>query len=87
MKGRHIHYSEAELAWLEDQRTLPISDYHAGFVARFWEAVPRAILPRLAGGNRYRRKLAYDDAAPEVRPAIMAVAKLSHAAKVKGRGQ
>lgn len=51
-----------------------------------WEAVPRAILPRLAGGNRHHRKLAYDDAAPEVRPAIMAVAKLQHAAKVKGRG-
>lgn len=216
MKGRHILYSEAELAWLEDQRTLPISEYHAAFVARFgrtdvaaghlhalrkrkgwktgrsgqfvkgqeplnkgkpcppgrggnhpnarrtqfrkgqephntrylghervskdgyveisvdvpnphpgfhrryvlkhrwlweqangpvpeghalkcldgnkqntdpgnWEAVPRAILPRLAGGNRYHRKIAYDDAAPEVRPAIMAVAKLQHAVKVKGR--
>lgn len=218
MKGRHIHYSEAELAWLEDQRTLPIGDYHAGFVAAFgrsdvtaqhlhalrkrkgwktgrtgqfvkgqeplnkgkpcapgkggnhpnarrtqfrkgqephntrylghervskdgyveisvdqpnphtgyhrryvlkhkwlweqangpvpeghalkcldgnrqntdpsnWEPVPRAILPRLAGGNRYHRKLPYDHAAPELRPAIMAVAKLRHAVKVKGSGQ
>lgn len=41
-----------------------------------WQAVPRALLPRLAGGNRYRRVLAFDDAAPEVRPAILAIAKL-----------
>lgn len=52
-----------------------------------WEPIPRALLPRLAGGNRYHRKLPYDHAAPEVRPAIMAVAKLRHAAKTKGRGR
>lgn len=46
-----------------------------------WEAIPRALLPRLAGGNRYRRKLAYDDAAPEVRPAILTLARLEHAAR------
>jgi hypothetical protein len=46
-----------------------------------WEAVPRALLPRLAGGNRYRRVLAFDDAAPELRPTILAVAKLEHAAR------
>jgi hypothetical protein len=46
-----------------------------------WEAVPRALLPRLAGGNRYRRVLAYDDAAPEVRPALLAIAKLEHKAR------
>lgn len=45
-----------------------------------WEAVPRALLPRLAGGNRYRRVLAFDDAAPEVRPALLAAAKLALAA-------
>jgi hypothetical protein len=27
-----------------------------------WEAVPRAVLPRLAGGNRYARKVAFDEA-------------------------
>lgn len=46
-----------------------------------WEAVPRALLPRLAGGNRYRRVLAYDDAEPEVRPSILAIAKLEHRAR------
>jgi hypothetical protein len=50
-----------------------------------WQVVPRALLPRLAGGNRYRRVLAYDDAAPEVRPAILAIAKLEHAARKKSR--
>lgn len=43
-----------------------------------WEAVPQTILPRL---NACRRGVAYDQAAPELRPAIMAAAKLDHAAR------
>lgn len=35
MKGRAIPYSAAEMAWLEENRLLPIADYHAGFVATF----------------------------------------------------
>ena len=35
MKGRAIPYSVEEMAWLEANRLLPISDYHAGFVAQF----------------------------------------------------
>lgn len=46
-----------------------------------WALIDRALLPRLAGGNRYRRKLAYDDASPEVRPAILTLAKVQHAAR------
>jgi hypothetical protein len=46
-----------------------------------WEAVPRALLPRLAGGNRYRQLLAFDDAPPEVRPALLAIARLEHKAR------
>jgi hypothetical protein len=46
-----------------------------------WEPVPRSCLPRLAGGNRYRRVVAYDDAAPELRPTILTIAKLERAAK------
>jgi hypothetical protein len=46
-----------------------------------WMAVPRALLPRLAGGNRYRRVLAYDDAAPELRPALIVIAKIEQAAR------
>lgn len=35
MKGRAIPYSPAELAWLADNSTLSIRDYHAGFKAAF----------------------------------------------------
>lgn len=43
-----------------------------------WELVSRQMLPRLAGKiGRYKRCLAYDDASPEVRPALLAIAKLS----------
>lgn len=53
-----------------------------------WVAIPRALLPRLAGGNgRGQAKLAYDDAPPELRPAVLAVAQLAHAVGQKSRGQ
>ena len=42
-----------------------------------WTPVPRALLPRLNG--RYGR--GYDQAAPEVKPAILAIAKLEHRAR------
>lgn len=35
MKGRAIRYSAEEMAWLETNRLLPISEYHAGFAAEF----------------------------------------------------
>jgi hypothetical protein len=35
MKGRAIHYNPEEMAWLESNRLLPISEYHAGFCAQF----------------------------------------------------
>lgn len=50
-----------------------------------WECIPRALLPRLAGGNRHRPTLAYDDASPVVRPAILKIAKLAHAAREAGK--
>ena len=43
-----------------------------------WEVISRALLPRLSG----RHSLAYDDAAPELKPTIMAIAKLEHKARV-----
>lgn len=47
-----------------------------------WEPVPRALLPRLAGwAGRGRPVLAYDAAAPEVRPALLAIAKVEHKAR------
>lgn len=53
----------------------------ANTAAPNWEAVPRALLPRLAGANRYHRKLAFDDAPAELRPSILAIAKLEHKAR------
>lgn len=44
-----------------------------------WEAIPRAVLARLNGG-RFRRSLAYDAAPAELKPTVMAVAKLKHRA-------
>lgn len=35
MKGRFILYSDEELAWLSDNRTMPISEYIAAFRAQF----------------------------------------------------
>lgn len=45
-----------------------------------WELVPRGLLPRLNG--RFGR--GYDDAPAELKPTIMAVAKLEH--QLRGRG-
>lgn len=47
-----------------------------------WTAVPRALLPRLNG--RFGRD--YDAAPPELKPAILAVARLEHAARERGKG-
>lgn len=35
MRGKHVAYSPAELAWLEANCTLPFADYHVAFVAAF----------------------------------------------------
>lgn len=45
-----------------------------------WTLIPRTILPRLNGG-RHKRHLAFDSAEPEVRPALLTVAKLDHRAR------
>ncbi|MEP3297603.1 MAG: HNH endonuclease signature motif containing protein [Pseudoruegeria sp.] len=48
-----------------------------------WECVPRALLPRLNG--RFGRD--YDIAAPELKPTIMATAKLEHMAREIRKGK
>lgn len=45
-----------------------------------WVAIPRALLPRLNGG-RNKAFPVFDAAPAEVKPAILAVAKLDHAAR------
>lgn len=42
-----------------------------------WEAVDRGLIPLLNGGFR-KRRLAYADAAPDLKPVVMAQAKLRH---------
>jgi hypothetical protein len=46
-----------------------------------WEAVPRAVLARLNEG-RHRTQIGYDAAPAELKPTVMAIAKLKHAAQV-----
>lgn len=45
-----------------------------------WEPVPRALLPILNGGP-HKRRIAYDAAPAELKPAILAVAKLRYRAR------
>ena len=45
-----------------------------------WEAIPRGVLARLNGG-RFKKTLPYDQASPELKPSVLAVAKLKHAAQ------
>ena len=52
-----------------------------------WELIDRALLPRLAGGNRFTNRTPYDSAPPELKPAILTVAKLEHHARTLKRGQ
>jgi hypothetical protein len=76
--------------WLWEQKNGPVPAGHAlkcldgnrqNCDPSNWVAISRKALPRLAGKvGRYKRCLAYDDASPEVRPALLAVAKLALAA-------
>lgn len=47
---------------------------------RNWEAIPRALLPVLNGG-RFKTRMAFDEAPAELKPTVMAIAKLRHRAK------
>lgn len=76
--------------WLWERANGPVPDGHAlkcldgnrlNTDPANWQAVLRAMLPRLAGGNRYRRVNAYDEAPAALRPTIMATARLDHAAR------
>lgn len=46
-----------------------------------WEAIPRSMLPRLAGGNLYTRFVEYDSAPAELKPVLLSTAKLAHRAR------
>lgn len=72
--------------WLWEQVNGPVPEGHAlkcldgdktNTAPANWEAVPRALLPRLNG--RFGRD--YDHAPADIKPTIMGVAKLEHAAR------
>lgn len=48
-----------------------------------WQAIPRALLPRL---NARWSGVKYDDAAPELKPTLLAIAMLEHGARQAKRG-
>ncbi|HEY1753701.1 MAG TPA: hypothetical protein VGG29_20760 [Caulobacteraceae bacterium] len=45
-----------------------------------WLPIPRGLLPRLNGGPA-KSFMAYDEASPEVRPALLSIARLDHRAR------
>jgi hypothetical protein len=47
-----------------------------------WEAIPRGVLPRLNGGKA-TRIMAYDSAPAELKPTLLAIAKIDHTIKQK----
>ena len=51
-----------------------------------WQMIPRALLPRLNGG-RHKKHLTYDEAAPELRPTLIVMAQVEHAARKRRRGR
>lgn len=78
--------------WLWERVNGPIPDGHAlkcldgdkrNTDPSNWELVPRALLPRLNG--RFGRD--YDSAPAELKPTIMAVTRLEHAARTMARGK
>ncbi|WP_167706607.1 HNH endonuclease [Sphingobium fuliginis] len=80
--------------WLWEQANGPVPEGHAlkcldsnplNTDPSNWEPVPRGVLARLNGG-RFRTTLAYDEASPELKPLVMASAKLKHAAQTARKG-
>lgn len=87
----HMAFKHREL-W--EQANGPVPDGHAlkcidgdktNCDPANWEAVPKALLPRLAGGRR--RRMPYDQAPDELKPALMAIAKVEHVARETRRGK
>ena len=76
-------------AWLWERENGPVPEGHAlkcldgnkqNTDPRNWTPVPRALLPRLAGG-RHGATMHYDTAPDELKPTLLAIAKLEHLAR------
>ncbi|WP_319532840.1 HNH endonuclease signature motif containing protein [uncultured Cohaesibacter sp.] len=75
---KHRHLWELEHGPLPDGMCLKcLSDDKQNCDPSNWEMVPRGLLPRLNGKSGRN----YDHAEPELKPVIMAVARLEHAAR------
>ncbi len=82
---KHIRLWEAENGPVPDGHCLKCLDGdRLNTNPSNWEAIPRGVLPRLNGG-RGTKLPAYDQAAPELRPTIMAIAKAGHLARRRAR--
>lgn len=73
--------------WIWEQANGPLPEGHAlkcldgdrtNTNPANWVAVPRAMLPRLAGA---KGRMGYDTAAPELRPTLLAIARVEHAVR------
>jgi hypothetical protein len=76
--------------WLWEQKNGPVPEGHClkavdgdrqNTDPSNWVAIPRALLPRLAG----RWHEPYDSAPPQLKPTLLAIAKVEHAARHAGR--
>lgn len=81
--------------WLWEKANGPVPESHAlkcldgnrlNCDPSNWEPVHRGVLARLNGG-RFRKTLPYDEAPAELKPTVLAVAKLKHAAHELRRGE
>lgn len=76
---RYVH--KHRMRWVQENGPIPkghvlkcLDGDKANTDPANWECLPRGMLPRLNGISGR----GYDDAAPEVKPVIMAIAKLAH---------
>lgn len=77
-RGVHLIRWEAENGPVPDGHCLKCLDGDRGNTDPLnWIAIPRALLPRLAG----RWRMNYDDAPEELKPVLLAIAKLEHRAR------
>lgn len=84
---KHLHVWEQANGKLPEGYCLKcLSDDRTNCDPENWEPIPRALLPRLNGGNRYRDVMAFDSAPAELKPAILAVARLDHCVRELRKG-
>jgi hypothetical protein len=81
--------------WLWEQKNGPVPKGHClkcldgnrlNTAPSNWEPIPRSMLPRLVRG-KWGQGFNYDSAPDELKPAIMATAKLKHAVREKRKGR